>query len=317
MKVVKVMSFGSPEELVLAEVGQGEVGLGQVVIAVEAAGVGHVDLLMRKGFFPGFSSPGFVPGIEVAGTVIKIGDKVNKGWMGQRVFAITPSGGYAEEVVVDHSALARIPEGVSATAAVALGVNALVAEYSLEKAGCTFGQNLLVRGAGGGIGVLSTQLAVLKGASVTAITSSRYKQQKLEALSVKKIIIGQEEGNDSHDRYDIIIDPVAGSGVQYFINKLNPNGRYILNGAAAGIPKDTFASTLVSHFQKSLTVSCMSLTSIETPSLTSTIEGLFDLAEKGRLLPIIAETYSLSEVAEAHRRLETGQAFGKIVIVIE
>src|SRR5690554_4316987 len=134
MKVVKVMSFGSPEELVLAAGGHDEVGPSQVVIAVEAAGVGYVDLLMRKGFFPGFSSPGFVPGIEVAGTVIMVGDKVDKSWMGQRVYAITHAGGYAEAVVVDHSALARIPNGLSATEAVALGVNALVAEFSLKKA---------------------------------------------------------------------------------------------------------------------------------------------------------------------------------------
>lgn len=313
MKVVKVMSFGSSEELVLVEVGRKEVGPSQVVIAVEAAGVGYVDLLMRKGFFPGFSNPGFVPGIEVAGTVITVGDKVDKSWMGQRVYAITHSGGYAEAVVVDHSALARIPNGLSATEAVALGVNALVAEFSLKKAACSAGQSVLIRGAGGGIGSMSAQLAALKGANVTAITSSDDKKQKLETLSVNKVI------NDKHetvDNFDIIIDPVAGSEVQDFINRLNPQGRYVLNGAVAGMPDDGLATALVNNFQKSLTISCLSLTSIAPAELIKTMERLFELAACGKLIPNIAAAYTLSEAAEAHRRLESGNVFGKIVLQV-
>lgn len=314
MKVVKVMSFGSSEELVLVEVGRKEVGPSQVVIAVEAAGVGYVDLLMRKGFFPGFSSPGFVPGIEVAGTVIKIGEKVDKSWMGQRVFAITNSGGYAEEVVVDHSVLARVPGRLSATEAVALGINALVAEFSLKRAACSAGQSVLVRGAGGGIGSMSVQLAALKGATVTAITSSEDKKQKLETLSVNKVI---RDKHETVDNFDIIIDPVAGSEVRDFINKLNPHGRYILNGAVAGMPDDGLATALVNNFQKSITISCLSLSSIAPFELNKTMEHLFDLAVCGKLIPNIAASYALAEAAEAHRRLESGEAYGKVLLKVK
>jgi NADPH:quinone reductase-like Zn-dependent oxidoreductase len=313
MKVIKVMSFEEPEGMKLMEVPVINAGIAQVVIAVEASGVGYVDVLARKGLFPGFSEPGFVPGVEVAGRVIHVGEKVDKNWLGQRVFALTPFGGYAQQVAVDVAALARIPQQLSATNAIALGVNALVAEFSLQRAACQPEQKVLIRGAGGGIGSMTVLLALLKGASVTAMVSSPEKRQKLEGVGVHNFIQDGQETN-STDAYDSIIDPVAGSSIEAFVKKLRPNGHYIINGVAGGLPNSNFGSSLVASFQKSLTLSFVSLNSIPASLLVKTIESLFNLVVLDKLTPLVAKTYPLANAPQAHRYLEAGLAFGKIVL---
>ncbi len=316
MKVVKVVSLGGPEGLQVAEVPAVRADAGQVTIAVEASGVGLVDVLIRRGLHHGFSEPGFIPGAEVAGTVVATGDAVDKDWLGQRVFALTPVGtlgGYAEQVAVDVASLARIPERVSTTEAVALGVSALVAEFSLERVACQQKQEILVRGAGGGIGIMTVQLAMLKGARVTAVDSSPQKRTRLEALGVKSFL-SPEQIAHAADLYNAIADSVAGPNLEEFVNLLRPNGHYVLNGVAGGFPAPTFGTSWLSRFQKSLTMSIVSLNSIPAGRLVNAMEAIFGLAASGRLLPVVAKSYPLANAAEAHRYLEAGLAFGKIVL---
>ncbi|MBT1704335.1 quinone oxidoreductase family protein [Chryseosolibacter indicus] len=310
MKAIKVASFGSAEELVIAEMPQLEAGNGQVVIDVEVAGVGFVDVLARKGFLA-FPNPGFIPGVEVAGTVIKIGENVEPVWLNQRVFALTHVGGYAEEVVANVTSLSVIPAGLTFSDAVALGVNSMVAEFSLQRAGSVSGKEVLVRGAGGGIGSLSAQLAIQKGARVSAISSSADKQKQLKNLAITNLFT---DVNELSENFDVVIDPVAGPDAELFIKKLKPNGKYILNGAVAGLPSDSFASNLFINFQNSLTISCVSLSSIPHNELAKTMEYLFNLATTGKIKPIVAKTFLLPDAAEAHRYVESGKAFGKILL---
>jgi NADPH:quinone reductase len=313
MKVIRVSSFGSAEELVEDEVQQAAPRQSQVVIEVEVAGVGLVDVLARRGLFPG-SKPGFIPGVEVAGRVIKVGEKVDRKWIGHRVFAIVPMGGYAEEVVADVRALSRVPEQITSSDAVALGVNALVAEFSLQRVSRIEKQKVLIRGAGGGIGSVATQLAALKGGLVTAITSSPEKRQKLENLKIKNFASNLLQITEE---YDVIIDPVAGVEVEDFMNVLRPNGHYVINGAAAGFPNETFGSRLISNFQKSLTISCVSLNSIPFGQLSLTAQHLFEMAVRGELKPVVSKIFPLMNASDAHKFLESGNAFGKVLLIIE
>ncbi len=316
MKVIKVAYLGGPEGLVLADMPAVVPGVGQAVIAVDVSGVGLVDVLIRKGLHHGFTEPGFIPGAEVAGTVVATGDAVDKGWLGQRVFALTPVdtlGGYAEQVAVDAASLARIPESVSTTEAVALGVSALVAAFSLERLDCQQEQEILVRGAGGGIGIMTVQLAMLKGARVTAVASSPQRRAQLETLGVKSFI-SPEQIAHAANLYNAISDSVAGPNLEEFVNLLRPNGHYVLNGVAGGFPAITFGNSWLSRFEKSLTMSIVSLISIPADRLVNAMETIFDLAAQNRLLPVVEKSYPLSAAAEAHRHLESGLAFGKIVL---
>ncbi|SKA06448.1 NADPH:quinone reductase [Chitinophaga eiseniae] len=305
VKVISINAFGGPEELHVETVELPLAGAGQVLVAVEACGVGLVDVLLRKGVIPGLSPVGFVPGVEVAGTVT--GGAAE--WIGKRVFAKVNNGGYATQVVADVTSIAEIPDALSSADAVALGINALVAHFSLLRGHYGKGEQILVRGAGGGIGTMTVQLAMVNGARVTAATSSPEKRAMLSALGVQHFDNGDQE-------YDLIIDAVAGNDVASFLHRLKPNGRYVLNGVAGGFPLPDFAMPLVTLFQKSLAISFLSLHAVADNQLMTAIAAIFALAVQGKITAVIDNVYPLSAAADAHKRLESGRVFGKIVLKV-
>lgn len=276
-----------------------------MLIAVEACGVGLVDVLLRKGLVPGLSPIGFVPGVEVAGMVIDGAAE----WIGKRVFAKVDKGGYAEQLIADVTDIAEIPDALPSEAAVALGINALVAHFSLLQGRCGKEERVLVRGAGGGIGTMTVQLAKLNGAQVTAATTSPEKRSMLSALGVQQFDNGYQE-------YDVIIDAVAGNDLASFFNRLKPGGRYVVNGIAGGFPLSDFAMPLVTSFQKSLTISGLSLNSMADSQLMTAMTDIFTLALQGKITAVIDTVYPLTEAVSAHKRLESGNVFGKIVLKV-
>ncbi|MCY1042289.1 zinc-binding dehydrogenase [Corallococcus sp. bb12-1] len=313
MKAVTVEKLGGPEGLVLGEVADPVARAGEVVVAVEASGVGLVDVFQRRGQFPGFDRPGFVPGAEVAGRIIGTGPGVAREWIGKHVFALVRTGGYAQRVTVDPGQLIPIPPGLSSVEAVALGVNGLVAKFSLLRAGLRPGERLLVRGAGGGIGLSVVQLAVLEGARVTALTSAA-RAQRVADLGVENVIVRQAD-TDVPGGFDIIIDPVAGPELATFFQELRPNGRYVLNGVAAGFPTPDFGTGLLANFAKSPTLSFLSLDSMGPAELAEAGQALFGLAVTRKLVPIVGRTFRLEEAARAQEVLEDGQVLGKIILL--
>ncbi|NML36811.1 zinc-binding dehydrogenase [Chitinophaga sp. G-6-1-13] len=305
VKVISIKAFGGPEELNVTTVEPVRAGAGQVLIAVEACGVGLVDVFFRKGVIPGLSPIGLVPGVEVSGTVIDGAAE----WIGKRVFAKVDKGGYTEQLIANVTNIAEIPDALSSEAAVALGINALVAHFSLLQGRCGKEEQVLVRGAGGGIGTMTAQLAKLGGAQVTASTTSPEKRSMLTALGVRQFDNGYQE-------YDVIIDTVAGNEVTSFFNRLKPNGRYVLNGVAGGFPLPDFAMPMVTSFQKSLAISFLSLNSIADSLLMTAMTDIFMLAVQGKITPVIDKVYLLTEAVSAHQRLESGKVFGKIVLKV-
>jgi NADPH:quinone reductase len=133
---------------------------GQALIASEAIGVGGVDALIRSGAVAAYGfQQGHVLGSEVAGTVTAVGDSVRRSWIGQRVWAFTGlGGGYAEHTIVPAESLVPLPAGLSAVDAVTLGTSGVVAHFGLRHAHFAPGQSVLVRGAAGGIGIMTVQL---------------------------------------------------------------------------------------------------------------------------------------------------------------
>ena len=163
----------------------------------------------RSGWYVRFPGAGSVPGLEVAGRVRAVGQDVPEDLIGTRALALPAFGGYAEQVVASAERLLPAPSGADPVELVALGVNALVAEGSLHKTGVVAGDRALVRGAGGGIGVLATQIAHARGAEVTAVTSSRERGERLRALGAAKVFDRTGTGLPD-ERYDLIVDIVGG-----------------------------------------------------------------------------------------------------------
>jgi len=310
MRAVRVIAFGGANQLAITEIPDLVPGKGQVVILVEAIGVGLVDVLKRRGSIGG--EAGFIPGSEVAGRIVVVGSSVDDGLIGRRVFAQGNGGGYAEQFLAEASRVVFLPDHLSSNDAVALGINSLVAFFSQRQSRLKAGEHVLIRGASGGIGLSSIQAAVRLGATITAITNTDA-ASKIEALGAHQVV-RRDNGETVDGPFDVVIDPVGGEAVGEFIGTLAVNGRYVLVGAAAGFPEVTFGKALFSIFQKSPTFSVFSMASVSPDEVRDAANGIFAAAERGTLTPIIGDVFSLSEAAMAHVSLESGKVIGKILL---
>lgn len=309
MKVISIVATGGPEQLSIQDRNMPHPKEGQVLITVAAVGIGFVDVMMRTGNYPGVDSVGLVPGAEIAGMVSAVGTNVPVDLVGQWVYALCGTGGCAEVVCVDANAIIPLPEGLSAEAAVATGINALVAWFALKRANVAAGDAVLVRGASGGIGTMAVQLAVASGATCTAASS---KPERLAYLGAQALV----DRSGGTGTFDIVIDPVAGSETGSFFRKLNPNGRIILCGAAAGLPSPDFTTEILATFFTSPTLFMLSLNSVPPHEVSAAIRSIFAMVTDGRLIPVVDRRVSFDEIVEAHSALESGEIVGKVIVIL-
>lgn len=310
MRVIRISDFGGPEQLTISGEEDLVPGKDQVVVEVEAIGVGLVDVLKRRGALGG--EPGFIPGSEVAGRIGSVGPGVDPSLLGRRVYVQSSGGGYAEQLTADVHSLVLLPDGLTAQEAVALGINALVAFFSQRLGRLAAGECVLIRGASGGIGTASVQLAAGLGAAITAITSSDH-AAAIGRLGAQHIVC-RDKGEAPEGEFDLIIDPVGGAAVGEFIGKLKTNGRYVLVGAAAGFPDAEFGKALLGAFSKSPSFSVFSMASVSSDEVREACAGLFDMNGRAGIKPIVSQTFSLAQARQAHEAVERG-AVGKIVLL--
>ncbi|GGK62136.1 oxidoreductase [Planomonospora parontospora subsp. parontospora] len=298
MKAITVHSFDDGGALHLVDLPDPVPGAGQTLIEVEATGVGYVDVMSRRGQYPGFPEPGFVPGLEVAGVV--------RG-TGERVYAMLGGGGGYAELAVADDVVVELPPEVSPAQAVALGANALTASLLLDRAGVAPGESVLVRGASGGVGLMAAQVAAHLGAEVTASTRSAAHAGRLAELG-----FSTRDGEDAS--YDVVVDPVAGAELGRHLGRLRPDGRYVVCGAAGGLPAPDFAAGLVGLFPNSPSLLMFSLSSVGPERLRSGLKTVFDLAARGVLRGVADAAVPLAQASLAHERLESGTVFGKVIL---
>ncbi|WP_134663929.1 MULTISPECIES: quinone oxidoreductase family protein [Amycolatopsis] len=294
---MKAVLVEPQQRLVLADTPDPAPGPGQAAVEVEAIGVGYFDIMNLRN---GTTS---VPGVEVVGRMRD----------GRRVLALVLSGGYAEQVVADADQLYPVPENLDPADAVALGVNAMVAESAVHRAGVAPGERVLVRGASGGIGVLATQIAHARGAEVTAVTSSAEYGERLRTLGAAKIVDRTRERPE--ETYDVIIDTAAGPQVREHLELLRPNGRYVLCGGTAGVPEPEAFEPLMRDFHKSPTLFAFSLTSVPPEERRKSWDRVLELVEDGQLAAVRDQTFPLAGAAAALQHVEQGKSFGKVVLL--
>lgn len=318
MRAVVIETFGDPSGMRVVETETPTPAADQVLIRTEAIGVGGVDAVIRRGTIGSVGTPGMIPGSEVAGTVTAVGSAADPSWTGRRVWAFTGfSGGYADFAVAHVDDLAAIPEGLSATAAVTLGGAATVAHFALAHARFSAGESVLVRGGAGSIGIAAIELAVRAGASVVAATtSSPERGRRLRELGATHLLDRSGGGDaDLPEHVDVIVDIVGGADVPAFVDRLAPNGRYVLVGAVAGFPPADFAAPLLRSFQRSRSIATFSLDTVPVADRNRVREGLLGAAARGELSAVVDAVLPLARAAEAHRRMDAGGVFGRIVLV--
>ncbi|WP_436532011.1 zinc-binding dehydrogenase [Actinoplanes sp. HUAS TT8] len=314
MKAVSIQAFGDPDGLVVIDAPDPAPAPGQVLIATEAIGVGGVDAVIRRGTLGGYGfRAGIIPGSEVAGRVTAVGDGVDRAWIGRAVWAFTGvGGGYAELAVAALDDITALPDGLSPVDAVTLGSAAPVAHFALAHGRFAPGESVLVRGAAGSIGVTAVQLAARAGAGRIAVTtSSPERGKRLRQLGATTVL---DRSGETGGEFDVILDIVGGAGLPGFLDRLADNGRLVAVGVVGGYPPADFGMSLMRAFQRSRSFATFSLNTVPVPARNAVRADELAAAARGDLLPVVHDVLDLSEAAQAHRRMDAGEVFGRIVL---
>ncbi|MFD7284750.1 zinc-binding dehydrogenase [Streptomyces sp. NPDC059863] len=318
MKAISIRTFGSPDGLAVVDLPEPAPAAGQVLIATEAVGVGGVDTMIRSGALAAYGyKEGHIPGSEVAGTVTAVGDGVDPSWIGLRVWGFTGTGGgYVEQAVAPVEQILPLPSGLSAAAAVTLGSSGAVAHFGLRHAHFAPGETVLVRGAAGSIGIMAVQLAARGGAAAVAVTtSSPERGERLRRLGATHVLDRSGDGGEEAPAgYDVVIDVVAGEDMPSFFDRLNPNGRMVAVGAVGGQPPADFGTKIMAAFQKSMSFAAFSAATVAPAELSAVRGEQFGAAGRGEIEAVVHELLPLDEAVLAHRKMDAGEVFGRIVL---
>jgi NADPH2:quinone reductase len=309
---VKVEDLPSPEP-----------GPGEVRVRASAAAVNFPDVLIVANEYQVKVPVPFVPGSEFAGVVDAVGDGVTGLAVGDRVFGTVFVGAFAEEVVVGASALTPIPDGVDERVASAFGVAHRTAYHVLRSvANLQPGEELVVLGAGGGVGLAAVQLGASLGASVTAIASSPEKLAVAESEGAARLIdhragdLRQALREALPGGSDVVVDPVGGDLAEPALRSLRWAGRFVTVGYASGtIPRIPLNLVLL----KGITILGFDFRSFgehRAGDITRNEAELMELLATKRIAPHIGASFPLDDVVGAMRFVGDGRAIGKVVLDI-
>lgn len=318
MRAAVCPRYGPPDVVRIEERPEPSAGPGQVVVRVEAAAVNFPDVLLVADSYQVRVAPPFIPGSEFAGIVDEIGPQTSGYTVGERVSGAGMFGAFAERVVVDAAHLTSVPEGIDARAAAAFGVAHRTAYHTLRSvARLSTGDELVVLGAGGGVGLAAVQLGVELGAHVTAVASSS------EKLAVARnygaaTLVNHRDGElrealrrAQRDGADVVVDPVGGDLSEPALRALGRGGRFVTVGFASGvIPRIPLNLVLI----KGIQVLGFQFQDVPADEFARNEAELRELLVAGRVKPHVGAVYSLDQTVAALRHVSDGRAIGKVVI---
>jgi NADPH:quinone reductase len=316
-------AYGPHEVVEVQELPAPEPAAGQARVRVAAASVNFPDVLLVADEYQMTVPPPFVPGSEFAGVVDAVGDNVDTVAVGDRVFGTALVGAFAEEIVVSTTALTPTPDGVDDAAAAAFGVAHHTAYNVLRSvARLQPGEELVVLGAGGGVGLATVQLGALLGASVTAVASSNDKLDVAASHGAKTLInhrsgdLRQALREALPDGADVVVDPVGGDLAEPALRSLRFGGRFVTVGYASGtIPRIPLNLVMLKGVQI-VGFQMLSFATKAAADFARNEAELMDLLAAGRAVPYIRKRFLLDEVVDALRFVADGRAIGKIVLEV-
>jgi NADPH2:quinone reductase len=311
-------AYGPPDVVRIDEQPSPSVGPGQVRVKVVAAAVNFPDVLLIANEYQISVPPPFVPGSEFAGVIVDTGDGADGFAVGDRVTGTGLYGAFAEEVVAPAAALSRIPDGVDERTAAAFGVAYRTAYHALRSmARVQEGDELVVLGAGGGVGLAAVQLGAQLGASVTAVASSTEKLDVAAGYGAKQLV-DHKSGDLRAALRDavpgganVVIDPVGGELSEPALRSLGRGGRFVTIGFASGvIPRIPLNLVLV----KGVHLLGFQFQDVPPDEFARNEEELREHLVSGRVLPHVCAVYPLAETVAALSHVADGRAIGKVLI---
>lgn len=324
MRIVDVTAPGGPENLILAEAPKPTAGPGDVVIAVRAAGVNRADLLQRQGYYPPPRGISEVIGLEVSGVIAEVGDGVT-GWAtGDPCVALLAGGGYAEYVSVPAGQVIPAPPGVDLVTAAGLIEVAATVVSNFDHVHLATGETVLLHGGAGGIGSFAIQYAKALGARVLVTAGTPAKRQFC-------LDLGADVALDYHEDWlagvrdatggrgvDVVLDVMGAKYLESNVDALAADGRLVVIGLQGGRKGTLNLNTLLT---KRGTVTATSLrfrpVSQKVEICHHVRDRVWPLLADGQVKPAPQTPFPMTDVAQAHRHLESGDNVGKVILVWE
>jgi NADPH2:quinone reductase len=307
----------------VAEVDPPSVAAGQVVVAVHTAAVNFPDVLIVANHYQIKVAPPFIPGSEFAGEVVETAPDVDRLKPGDLVFGSSLVGAFADRIAVDAAAVTPVPAGVDLDVAAGFGVAHRTAYHVLRSvARLAPGEQLVVLGAGGGVGLAAVQLGDVLGATVTAVASSADKLAAAASCGASRGVSYREADLRATLREvlpegaDVIVDPVGGDLSEPALRALRPGGRFVTVGFASGvIPRIPLNLVLLKGVEiRGFEFRSWAMRHAEEMARNET--ELLRLLESGQAVPYVGARFALADVAAALEHVATGKAVGKVLLEV-
>lgn len=329
MKALLSTAPGGPETLQLTDLPSPTAGPGQLLVRVRAAAINYPDVLIIEDKYQMRPPRPFAPGGEIAGEVIGLGEGT-AGWsLGDRLIAVPGFGGLAEEIAIPAAAAFRLPNSRSFGQGAALLLTYATSIHALwDRAQLKSGETLLVLGAAGGVGLAAVELGKARGARVVAAVSSEDKAAAATAAGADSTLVYprgpfDKEGSKALSEQfkaavgpkgaDVIYDPVGGDYCEPALRAIAWEGRYLVVGFPAGIPRLPLNLTLL----KSCDVRGVfwgAFAARDPAANQAHVEELFALWDAGKISPVVSATYPLDRAGEAIAAMAARQVIGKLVV---
>ncbi|OYU91494.1 MAG: NAD(P)H-quinone oxidoreductase [Bradyrhizobiaceae bacterium PARB1] len=324
MTVVAISKPGGPEVLIPETRDVPKPGPGEILVKVAAAGVNRPDVAQRSGSYPPPPGASDLPGLEIAGEVVGLGDGSKKHKLGDKVMSLVAGGGYAQYCIAQDAQAMPVPEGFSMLEAGATAETLMTVWHNVfERGGLVAGETLLIHGGSSGIGTMAIQLAKAFGAKVIVTVGSQDKADACLKLGADHAINYKTE--DFVERVkeitktgvELILDMVGGDYVEKNFDAAAVDGRIVQIAVLNG-PKATINAAKIMVKRLHYTGSTLRPRTNEAKAaMVAAIEAkVLPLLKNGKVKPLMDSTFPLAKAADAHKRMETSAHIGKIVLEV-
>ncbi len=324
-----------PEQMLAIEIDNGDLkptqrtvptpSTNQVLIKVAAAGVNRPDVMQRKGLYPPPPGASDIPGLEISGTIVALGDNVNRLKQGDKICALVTGGGYAEYCLASATHCLPVPEGMSFTQAAALPETFFTVWSNVfDRAHLQPGETLLVHGGTSGIGTTAIQLAKAFNAKVIVTAGSKAKCEFCLQLGADAAINYKEQDFvdeikqlTDNKGVNVILDMIGGDYFPRNLKCMADDARLVQIAIQSG-PKAEINLLLIMLKRLTITGSTLRARDDEFKASIATklYENVWPLLESGKIKPVIHSTFALPDAALAHQLMESSQHIGKIILTV-